>query len=210
MHHGHLTHLIETYGYGVVVVMVGLEGIGVPVPGEAMLIAASVLAGTTQNLDISLVIAAAVCGAVIGDNTGFLIGSQVGHRLLLRYGAYVGMTPSRIKIGQYLMRRHGPKLVLVARFVTVLRSFSGFFAGANRMPWPRFALWNAVGAILWASTYGGLAYTLGRVAHRILFGAGVILAVAAFAAMVAVMLVLRRHEERFAAEAERALPGPVH
>ncbi len=73
---------------------------------------------------------------------GYAIGREFGYWLLLRYGNYVRMTESRIKLGQYLFLRHGGKIVFVAQFVPVLRTFAGIFAGANVMPWRDFLVAN--------------------------------------------------------------------
>src|SRR5579862_1847059 len=134
----HLHHLITTYGYGVVVLLVGIEGVGIPLPGETTLITAALVAGTGHELDIRGVVAAAIVGALVGDNLGFWVGRLLGTRLLLRYGRYVGLGESQLKLGQYLFRHYGGWLVGFGRFVTVLRTLAPFLAGANRMPWPRF------------------------------------------------------------------------
>src|SRR5215218_9399592 len=104
-----LPRLIETYGYGLVALIIALESMGLPLPGETTLITASVYAGATQRLSLTLFILAAVTGAVLGDNLGFWLGDKIGCRLLIRYGHYLRFTPGRIKLGQYLFRRHGGK-----------------------------------------------------------------------------------------------------
>src|SRR5215211_6326122 len=103
--------LIAAYGYGLILVMVMLESLGLPLPGEATLITASIYAGATHDLTLIGIIAAAVLGAVTGDNIGFWIGETVGSRLLVRFGPRLGLTPAKIKLGQYLFMRHGGKVV---------------------------------------------------------------------------------------------------
>jgi len=100
-------------------------------------ISAAIFAGTTQALGIALVLLSAVLGAILGGTISFWIGDRYGYPLLLRYGSYIGLTETRIKIAQYLFRRQGMAVVLIARFVAVLRSVVGFIAGANRMPFAR-------------------------------------------------------------------------
>lgn len=204
-----LQHLIAIYGYWVVAGIVALESMGVPVPGETTLIAAAVYAGTTHDVSIVLVITAAAAGAIIGDNIGFWLGREFGYRLLLRYGRHLGLDERRIKLGQYLFMRHGGKVVFWGRFVAVLRALAAFLAGANRMDWHRFLLANAAGGIAWATVYGLGAYYLGQQVHRLAGPVRVVATVIAVAAIGAMFLVLRRNEERWAAEAERALPGPL-
>lgn len=206
---GDLPHLISTYGYWVVVGFVALEGMGIPVPGETALIAAAIIAGTSHGLGMGYVIAAAIGGAVLGDNVGFWIGRAFGYRLLLRCGQYVGLTERKIKLGRYLFLRYGSKLVFVARFVAVLRAANGFLAGANRMDWRRFFVADAAGATLWSAFYGLGAYLLGKDAHRLLGPFGMAALALAVIAIGVGFTVLRRNLARLEAEAERALPGPL-
>ena len=90
--------LIHHYGAWIVFVLVFLESIGLPLPGEAILVSAALFAGTTHDLNIALVLLLAVLGAVFGSIIGFWIGDRYGYPLLLRYGSYVGLTGTRIKI----------------------------------------------------------------------------------------------------------------
>jgi membrane protein DedA with SNARE-associated domain len=204
-----IAHLIHAYGLLVVAGTIGLEGIGFPVPGETALIVASVIAGTKHELNIVAVILTAAGASIVGRTLGYLIGRNFGYWLLLRYGGYVWISEARIKLGQYLFLRHGGKIVIVAQFVPVLRTVAGIMAGANRMPQAQFMLANVVGASAWATFFGIAAYTLGRQVER-LAGWGV---VALIIATVIVFIVagnfVRGHEAQLAAEAERALPGPL-
>jgi membrane protein DedA with SNARE-associated domain len=106
-----LKALISVYGYGAVGVIVGLESMGLPLPGETVLVIAALYAGTHPDLSIWGVVAAAATGAILGDNVGFWLGREFGYRLVLRYGRYVGLSEARIKLGQYLFQRHGGKVV---------------------------------------------------------------------------------------------------
>ncbi|MEO9229909.1 MAG: DedA family protein [Devosia sp.] len=201
---------IATYGYWALAGLIGLESIGIPLPGETALIAAAALAGTTKDLNIVLVIAFAAAGAIVGDSIGFWIGHKLGFPLLMRYGARIGLTESRLKLGRYMFMRHGGKVVFFGRFVTLLRTLTALLAGANRMQWRRFLMFNAAGGVVWATTYGLAAYFAGQQLHEIsgvvsfaLVGIGVIAAVAG-------LLLVRRHEKSLIAEAERAFPGPLN
>lgn len=205
--------LIQSYGYAGVAFLIGLESMGVPAPGEAALIAAATYAGATaanaEHLNIGLVILAAVGGAVVGDSIGYWIGREVGFRLLLRYGARIGLGEGRLKLGQYLFLRHGGKIVFIGRFVAFLRVAAAVLAGANRMSWPRFLLFNAAGAIAWASVVGLGAYTLGASIDRLSVPFGLLLFGIAASAMIGGLILLRRREREWTQAAERALPGPL-
>jgi membrane protein DedA with SNARE-associated domain len=196
-------------GAWIVFLLVFLESIGLPLPGEAILVSAAIFAGTTQNISIALVLLSAILGAILGSIIGFWIGVHYGYPLLLRYGSYVGLTETRIKIAQYLFRRQGRVVVLVARFVAVLRSVVGFIAGANRMPFASFMLANSAGAVIWALFYGLGAYYLGKGIEQFARPVAVALTVVGGTAVVLLVLYLRRKEQELAAAAERDIPGPL-
>lgn len=204
-----IAYLIHVYGLVVVAGVIGLESIGLPFPGETVLILAAVLAATKHDLNIIAVVVMAAGGAIAGQIVGYVIGREFGYRLLLRYGSYLRITESRIKLGEYLFLRHGVKIIFIARFVPVMRSLAGILAGANRMPWRQFLLANIVGAVIWASFFGFAAYMLGRQVERL---AGSMVIVVGIAAVIVIAIganFVRRHEAQLAAEAERALPGPL-
>lgn len=207
---GHdLTLLLAAYGYWAVLVIVGLESLGVPLPGETTLIAAALYAGTTHHLSIALVILAAIGGAILGDNVGYAIGHWGGYRVLIRYGRYVRLDEAKVKLGRYIFLKHGGKVVFFGRFVSVLRTYAAFLAGTTRMPWRRFFAFNAAGGILWALLYGLGAYLLGQELERLTRPAEVAVRVIAGLVIIAALVFLARNEKRLEAEAERALPGPL-
>jgi len=204
-----IVHLIHAYGLLTLAAIVGLECVGIPLPGEAALLAAAVYAGTKHDLNIVAVILTTAGAATVGRMIGYVIGHEYGYWLLLRYGNYVRMTPSRIKLGQYLFLRHGGKIVFIAQFVPVLRTFAGLFAGANVMPWRSFLFANAVGSFIWAVTYGYAAYALGRQFERLETPLVIIVALVTVAAFIVGGVFVHRHEAQLTAEAERAMPGPL-
>jgi membrane protein DedA with SNARE-associated domain len=204
-----IAHLIHAYGLLVVAGTIGLEGIGIPVPGETALIIASVISGTKHELNIVAVILTAAGASVVGRTLGYLIGRNFGYWLLLRYGGYVWITEARIKLGQYLFLRHGGKIVIIAQFIPVLRTLAGIMAGANRMPRPQFLLANIFGALVWATFFGVAAYMLGRQVERLAGSVVLILVVATVIVFIIAGNFVRGHEAQLAAEAERALPGPL-
>ncbi len=204
-----LTGLLNTYGYLAVAVFVAIESTGIPFPGETMLLAAAVYAGTTHHLSIVFVIASAAAGAIIGDNCGFWVGREGGYRLLRRYGHYVHLDERKIKLGQYLFQKHGGKVVFFGRFVAVLRAWAAFLAGTDRMRWPLFLLYNALGGITWATIYGLGGYLLGNNVHRLTGPIGIGALVLAVILIIVFFIFLKRDEKQLEEKAVQALPGPL-
>jgi membrane protein DedA with SNARE-associated domain len=205
----HLTSLIAAYGSWLVAGIIALECIGIPLPGETILVASALYAGSTHELSIWSVIVAGILGGIVGNLIAFWLGRQFGYALLLRYGSYVHLDTARIKIGQYLFLRYGSKVVFFARFVPVLRSVAAFLAGANYMPWGSFWIANVAGAAAWVTMDCLAAYYLGEEVAKLAGPVGIALGVAVVAALVSLPGLLIRHEKRLEAEAERALPGPL-
>ena len=205
---GEIQQMLATYGPWALAVIIGLESMGLPLPGETALILASIYA-STHDRNIAIVIAAATAGAIIGDNIGYMIGREFGFRLLRRWGPRLGLTDGRVKLGQYLFMRHGAKVVFFGRFVAILRVLAAFLAGVNQMPWNRFFAANAAGAIIWATVIGMAAFTLGRGIQNIEGPLGIAGIALAVVALVTGAVFLKRHEAELQVEAERALPGPV-
>jgi membrane protein DedA with SNARE-associated domain len=201
--------LLGRFGYAAVFAFVGIESLGIPLPGETMLIAAALYAGATHQLSIELIIAVAAAGAIIGDNIGYGIGHWGGYRLLVRYGPYIRLHQGRVKLARYLFHRHGGKVVFFGRFVSVLRTYAAFLAGTARMPWRRFLVFNATGGVVWAAVYGTGAYLAGDRINKLSGPVNLALAGVAVVVVVALLLVLRRTEEDLTARAEQAFPGPL-
>src|SRR5205823_11293383 len=189
-----LTHLLATYGYWAVAVFVAIESTGIPFPGETMLLVAAIYAGTTHHLFIPFVILAAACGAIVGDNLGYWVGREGGYRLLRRYGHYLGLDERKVKLGQYLFRKHGSKVVFFGRFIAILRTWAAFLAGTNRMPWAPFLIYNALGGIIWATLYGLGGYFLGDNVHRLTGPIGPITFALGLLITIASLVFTRRHE----------------
>jgi len=180
-------------GYPVLFVLVAIETMGIPLPGETALFTAGILA-SRGDLTIEVVIAVAACAAILGDNIGFLIGRRFGRRLLLRDGLFADQRRRLVEVGEPFFARHGPKAVFLGRWITGLRITSAWLAGINRMAWPTFLFWNALGGICWAASVALVAYFLGRGAERVFNLAGVGGAAVVVVGGVVVWLVLRRRE----------------
>ena len=162
----HIAGLLHQHGYGLLGLVVCLEAMGLPMPGESLVIAAALYAGASHELNIGLVVAVTAAAAIVGDNIGYAVGRSIGARLVLRYGHYVGLTEERLNIGRYMFQRHGGKVVLFGRFIAVLRTLAALMAGITGMRWTHFLVANAAGGILWASLYGFGAHLLGKQADR--------------------------------------------
>ncbi|MBE7212372.1 MAG: DedA family protein [Gluconacetobacter diazotrophicus] len=200
----HLDHLLAHYGYGLVGIVVMLESMGAPLPGESMLIGTALYCATTHKLSIGWVAFVAVAGAIMGDNFGYLIGRSLGFRLLARWGRYVRLTDDRLTLGRYMFRRHGGKVVFFGRFIAVLRTFAALLAGANHMPWPSFLMWNALGGVAWAGGYSMATYYLGKQVIQLSGIVGLVLGVAAVLLIGSAFLFLKRNEVRLTREALEA------
>ena len=198
--------LIQAYGLWILFCVVMLESMGVPMPGETALVTSALYSCATHRIDITAVVGIAALAAIVGDNLGYLIGRSIGLRLITRYGGYVALDERRLerrlKLGQYLFRRHGGKIVFFGRFVAFLRALAAVLAGANLMPWRHFLLMNALGGILWASLFGFGACLLGEEIKRVAGPVGLLLLVAALGVMVAGVLFFRRHEKELEQRAE--------
>ena len=206
---GRLPDLVAQYGYVAIFMIILLESAGLPLPGETILIAGAVLAGSGKGLEIYAVVATAAVAAILGDNIGYWIGRRWGLSLLMRYGHHVHLDERKLKLGQYLFMRHGGKIVFIGRFVALLRVFAALLAGANHYDLRKFLFWNALGGVVWACAIGGAGYMFGRQVENILGPIGI-------SALVVVALVgfgtwrfYKIHEERLTLEAEKALPGPL-
>ena len=154
-----IVQLFACYGYAVVFIGVLLENAGLPVPGETVLLAGAALS-RSGTLFLPWIVATAVAGAISGDNIGFLIGRRGGRALVDRYGPRVGLSRTRLAQFDRFFDRHGAKTVFIARFVTGLRVFGAVLAGTSGLPWGRFLVYNAAGAVAWATTFGAVGYVL--------------------------------------------------
>lgn|ERR1700726_2925767 len=188
-------HLVKVAGYPLLVLIVMGESSGVPLPGETALITAAILASSGE-LKIELVIPLAAGGAILGDNLGYLIARKGGRWLLERPGRFERQRKEVLVIGEAFFERHGPKAVFFGRFILGLRTWASWLAGATRMPWRSFVLWNALGGICWATGVGLIAYFLGKSAESAIETFGVYGLVAALLAIVSAFVVGRRYRRR--------------
>jgi membrane protein DedA with SNARE-associated domain len=154
-------------GYVVLVLLIGGESMGLLLPGETALVAAGVLAhrGTLQ---LPVVIVLAAIAAIVGDNLGYALGRSGARSLLLVSGPFAAHRARLLARAEKFFARHGRKAVFFGRWIPLLRPTAAWLAGASRMPWPVFLMWNAAGGVSWAVSIGLLAYALGAAATGVL------------------------------------------
>jgi membrane protein DedA with SNARE-associated domain len=157
----HLARLLELYTYPVLLLLVLLESLGVPLPGEIALVTAAAYA-SHGRISIYVVIALAAAGASIGGVLGYWIGIKGGLPLIARYGGYVGIRQSHVDKAHAFFERNGSKTVLFGRFIALLRTWAAIVAGAACMSFKKFVIYNTIGSITWAIVFGWLGYFFGR------------------------------------------------
>lgn len=195
---GSILSVSSNLGYPTLVALILIESAGVPVPGETSLITAAILAGN-HKLSIELVIIVAAAAAIVGDNIGYLVGRKGGRYLLERPGPFRRQRAEVLRTGEPFFERHGPKAVFFGRWILGLRTWAAWLAGATEMPWRKFVVWNALGAISWAASVGLLGYFLGPSVKAAIssFGLYALIAVAVIGA--AGLLAHHLHRRRAAA-----------
>jgi len=206
-----LGDLLRRWGYGLIFGAMLLENAGLPIPGETVTLLGGYAAGSGQ-LSLAGVMGAAASGAILGDNIGYWVGRRAGWGLILRVGRLLRQSPEQLERLRARFLRHAGASVLLGRFVAVLRVIAGPMAGAVGMPWPRFALFNAAGAVLWAGTMVSLAWVGGRwipfdrmVKGVVEFGLGALVLVVV---LLLVPRLLARAEQRLEREPATLEEGP--
>jgi membrane protein DedA with SNARE-associated domain len=200
-----LIKLIPIYGPWIIFGIVALESAGVPLPGEAILVAAALLASITGQINIVIVVLAAAAGAIVGDGMGYMVGRKLGLPFLRRYGRYIRLDEDRLLIGRYLFFKYGNAVVFFGRFIAVLRMFAALLAGAGCMPAGRFFFFNMTGGVCWACLFGFGAYAAGAEIYKISGILSVISLGLFIAAGYAVSIFIRRNEVALRRRAEVAL-----
>ena len=153
--------LIGQYGYLVVFFGVMLESVGIPLPGETILIAAGLLVHQ-GSLDPDETIVSGILGTIIGNQIGYWAGRQGGRPVVLQWGHYLGVTHERLQRVEGLFTRHGGKAVFLARFVPGLRAFGALVAGIGRMHWWTFLFYNVLAGTVWATASILVGYLFSR------------------------------------------------
>ena len=188
-------------GYSLVFALIAIETMGIPVPAETALIGAALLAHRGQ-MDIGTLMVLAAAAAILGDNVGFAIGRHFGRRVFLAPGPLHRHRGKVLEHGEPFFARHGSKAVFLGRWVAGLRIASAWLAGMNKMAWPTFLFWNALGGIAWAASVAGSIYLLGDLAERAIELAGPVSAGIVVAALIAFWVYRRRRAVAASGEGE--------
>jgi membrane protein DedA with SNARE-associated domain len=177
--------------------IIGLESMGVPSPGETALVLAAVLA-SQGKLQIWLVILIGVSSAIVGDNTGYLLGRRFGREVLEHSGPFHKRRLEVIAVGDRFFSKHGPKAVFIARWIALVRFAAAWLAGINEMRFVEFFVWNALGGVTWGVTYGLVGYFAGSAAADAITKFGVFAAIALAVFVISFLVYLKVRERRTA------------
>ncbi|MBC7644040.1 MAG: DedA family protein [Thermoleophilia bacterium] len=189
-----LLHAVITVGLPAVFLVLGLESMGFPLPGETILVFAGVLAGQGK-FNLLEVIAVGTTATILGDNAGYWVGRRGGRPLVDRIGHRIFLPPKRMDRAEHFFEQRGGPAVALARFFPGLRVAGAFAAGTSRMRWLTFLPWNCLGGIVWVTMVASIGFALGpayKTAERYfgIVGASV---VTVAAIVVTIVIIIRRH-----------------
>ncbi|MET9433103.1 DedA family protein [Streptomyces sp. NPDC006551] len=195
--------------YALVGVVIGLESLGIPLPGEIVLVSSALLASQHGDINPYVLGACATAGAIIGDSIGYAIGRKGGRPLLAWLGKKFPkhFSEANIALAERSFEKWGVWAVFFGRFVALLRIFAGPLAGVLRMPYWKFLLANVFGGILWAGGTTAVVYSVGVVAEAWLKRFSWLGLVLAVAIGLTSMLVLKNRAKKAAARAETQAPA---
>jgi len=194
----HLTLLLQSYTYPTLLLLVLLESLGIPLPGEIALVTAAAYA-SLGHISIYIVILLAAVGAIVGGVLGYWIGLKGGLPLIAHYGRYIGVRRAHIDRAHAFFEKNGAKTVLFGRFIALLRTWAAIVAGAAAMSFPTFVTYNSLGSVIWAIAFGWLGYYFGRdlpLLEAYISHASFALLVALAVAIVAFIVWRRRRPEK--------------
>lgn len=197
------------YGYWGAMALVGAESLGVPVPGETALIAAAAYAGASHAISPWLLFVLVSIAAVGGSVASYFVGRLGGYPLARRYGGKVRLDERKLKIGRYVLDRHGWKVIAVARFVAVLRAYTSFVAGTLEMRYTEFVVATSAAAVAWAGLYTAAAYNAAGELKRLSTPIEVAFVGLALVALAVAYFFVRGHLRNLGDKAEAAYPGPI-
>jgi membrane protein DedA with SNARE-associated domain len=193
---GTVAPYIEDYGYVAVALLIFLANLGLPVPGEATLVVATIFT-VSEELDLLAVLVVGWAAAVTGESAAYAIGRYGGRPLAIRLGRRFGVTHDLLDRVEGFYRHHGVKTVAAGRFVPLLRRVNGLVAGVTAMSWKRFLVANTVGAAIWIAVWTTIGDQAGNhidAVNTVLERGAPVLAVVV--ALLAVTYVIRRRRRR--------------
>ncbi|MFF4699452.1 DedA family protein [Streptomyces chattanoogensis] len=204
----HIQEWLETVPavsvYLLVGVVIGVESLGIPLPGEIVLVSAAILAATQDHINPVVLGACASAGAIIGDSIGYMIGRKGGQPLLnwagRKFPKHFG--PDHVAMAEEKFEKWGMWAVFFGRFIALLRIFAGPLSGVLKMPYWKFLIANVLGGIIWAGGTTALIYTLGMVAESWLRRFQWLGLVAALCFGLGSFLIMKRRAKKAAAERE--------
>jgi membrane-associated protein len=157
--------IIKTVGYiGLFLIIFAETGLllGFFLPGDTLLISAGLLIQQDKvNLELWMLIPLLVAAAIIGDAVGYQVGKHTGPRLFKRENGRI-FKRDHLERAKRFYDKHGGKTIVIARFLAFIRTFAPTVAGAAEMPYLRFAVFNAIGALLWVPSLTLLGYFFGK------------------------------------------------
>ncbi|MET7382379.1 DedA family protein [Streptomyces sp. NPDC005526] len=198
--------------YAVVGLVIGLESLGIPLPGEIVLVSAALMSSQHAGIDPVVLGTCATVGAVVGDSIGYAIGRKGGRPLLAWLGRKFPrhFSEGHVATAERSFEKWGMWAVFFGRFVALLRIFAGPLAGVLRMPYWKFLVANVLGGICWAGGTTAVIYYVGVVAESWLKKFSWLGLVAAVLIGLTSMLVLRRKAKKAQAAPRTAEePEPV-
>ncbi|MEY9989702.1 membrane protein DedA with SNARE-associated domain [Streptomyces sp. V4I8] len=195
--------------YLLVGVVIGLESLGIPLPGEIILVSSALLASQHGDINPFVLGACATAGAIIGDSIGYAIGRRGGRPLLAWLGTKFPkhFSEGHIATAERSFQKWGMWAVFFGRFVALLRIFAGPLAGVLRMPYWKFLIANVFGGILWAGGTTAVIYYVGVVAESWLKRFSWLGLVAAVLIGLTSMLIIKRKAKK--AQTAHREPEPV-
>ncbi|MHB9755141.1 DedA family protein [Streptomyces sp. BYX5S] len=196
--------------YALVAGVIGLESLGIPLPGEIVLVSAALL--SSQHGDVNPVVLGicASAGAVVGDSIGYAIGRKGGRPLLAKLGSKFPkhFGPAHVATAERSFEKWGMWAVFFGRFIALLRIFAGPLAGVLHMPYWKFLIANVLGGIVWAGGTTAVIYYVGVVAEDWLKRFSYVGLGAAVLVGLASMLIVKRRAAKMAAAHEESAGEP--
>jgi membrane-associated protein len=159
---------IAGLGYGVLIAVVFAEtglAMGFFLPGDSLLVVAGIFAAR-GDLNVFVLLSTLFVAAVVGDAVGYWSGAKLGPKLFSRPKSLL-FRPSHLEKAHGFYEKYGGKTIIIARFVPIVRTFAPIVAGAAKMPYSQFVVYNVIGGLLWVCSMILSGYFLGNMLERV-------------------------------------------